>query len=129
MSSWLNLAVVAMGGAIGSIARYGITLGMTSVPGGSSMLGTTTANVLGCAAMGALAEFSLLNEHFSPRVLLGLRVGFLGALTTFSTFTAESMLLAGEQRWLTAVFYVAANLFLGWGALLLMANLVKGWLA
>ncbi|GAA4468550.1 MULTISPECIES: fluoride efflux transporter FluC [Novipirellula] len=129
MSSWLNLAVVAVGGAVGSIARYGITLAMTSIPGGSSMIGTTVANVAGCAAMGALAEYSLLNDHFPPRLLLGLRVGFLGALTTFSTFAAESMLLAGEQRWPAAVFYVAANLFLGWAALFLMANLVKGWLA
>ncbi|TWU17566.1 putative fluoride ion transporter CrcB [Novipirellula galeiformis] len=129
MSSWLNLAVVAAGGAVGSIARYGITLGMMSIPGGSSMLGTTTANVVGCAAIGALAEYSLLSETFSPRIVLGLRVGFLGALTTFSTFAAESMLLAGEQRWPVAVFYVAANLFLGWGALWLAATLVKGWLA
>ncbi|MFG0261938.1 MAG: fluoride efflux transporter FluC, partial [Novipirellula sp. JB048] len=76
-----------------------------------------------------LAEFCLHSDAFSPRTLLAMRVGFLGALTTFSAFAAESMLLAEAQRWPAAVFYVAANLFLGWGALWLAATLVKGWLA
>ncbi len=127
MSSWLNLMVVAVGGAIGSLMRYWVTLAAASVPGGSTMLGTTIVNVLGCAAIGALAEYSLITENFSPRSTLALRVGFLGAFTTFSTFAAESTLLAGQQRLGAAFFYVAANLLFGWGALMLAAIWVKGW--
>ncbi|TWT82792.1 putative fluoride ion transporter CrcB [Planctomycetes bacterium CA13] len=128
MTSWLNLAAVAAGGAIGAVARYLITLAMVSIPGSSAMLGTTIANVVGCAAIGGLAEYCVASDLFSPRAVLGIRVGFLGALTTFSTFAAESMFLASEERWFAAGTYVGANLILGWGALFTAMILVKGWM-
>ncbi|TWU44969.1 putative fluoride ion transporter CrcB [Novipirellula aureliae] len=128
MTTWSNIFAVAAGGAIGAVARYLITLTAIMAPGGSAMVGTTIANVLGCAAIGALAEFSAASDLLSDQSLLGIRVGFLGALTTFSTFTAESLLLAGDQRWFAAFFYVATNLILGWGSLLFAAIMVKGWM-
>ncbi|TWU35131.1 fluoride efflux transporter FluC [Novipirellula artificiosorum] len=129
MTTWSNLVAVAAGGACGAVARYGITLTAIAIPGSSAMVGTTIANVIGCAAIGGLAEYCAASAAISPAALLGLRVGFLGALTTFSTFAAESIFLADEQRWLAASVYVAANLFLGWAALLGTLVLVKGWMA
>jgi len=126
MTTWLNLIVVAAGGAFGSVARYVITLASATIPGGSSMLGTTIANVVGCAAIGAMAQYVLVEGLVSERTRLAIQVGFLGGLTTFSSFAAESTALAQSGRWSTSGFYVVANLFLCWVALIAAAALVKG---
>ena len=128
MTTWFNLIAVATGGALGSVARYGITLISAAIPGGSTMLGTTIANVLGCAAIGAFAEYSQIEGLVSERMRLALQVGFLGGLTTFSTFASESVALAGSGRVALSGLYVAANLFIGWAALLAAATIVKGWM-
>jgi CrcB protein len=127
MSTWLNFAFVAIGGAIGSVCRYAITCLATTIPGGSTLWGTAVANILGCAAIGALGEYCLVDEAISERLKIAIRVGFLGGLTTFSTFAFESAALAGTNRWGGAGIYVAANLFIGWAALLAGAAIVKGW--
>jgi CrcB protein len=126
MTTWFNLFAVAGGGALGSVARYLITLGSASIPGGSSMLGTTIANVLGCAAIGAFSQYTLSDGLVSERMRLAIQVGFLGGLTTFSAFAAESSGMASSGRLSIASFYVAANLVLGWAALVIAAAAVKG---
>lgn len=129
MTSWLNLAAIAAGGALGSVLRYLITIASTAVPGGSSMLGTTVANVLGCGLIGALLAYGAVDGNLSDRAALAIRVGFLGGLTTFSSFAAESAGMAGDDRWFGSGLYVAANLFIGWMALMLGSSVVKGWMA
>lgn len=126
MTTWFNLFAVAGGGALGSVARYLITLGSASIPGGSSMLGTTIANVLGCAAIGAFSQYTLADGLVSERMRLAIQVGFLGGLTTFSAFAAESSGMASTGRLSMASLYVAANLLLGWFALAVAATAVKG---
>ena len=134
MTSWLNLAAIGLGGAIGSIVRYLVTVAAAAVPGGSTLWGTTLVNVVGCAALGALAEYvrmtqdGLIESAISARTSLAIRFGFLGALTTFSTFAAESILLAETGRWLAAGIYVAANFLIGLIALVAAAMLVKGYM-
>ena len=92
------------------------------------MLGTTIANVLGCGLIGALLAYGAVDGNLSDRAALAIRVGFLGGLTTFSSFAAESADLAGADRWLGSGLYVAANLFIGWAALMLGSSLMKGWM-
>ena len=128
MTTWLNLLAVATGGAVGSVCRYLITVASIAIPGGSTLLGTTLVNVVGCAAIGGFAEVVLVTNSVSERTQLPIRVGFLGGLTTFSTFAGESAALADEGRWFACGVYVAVNLLLGWAALVLTAMLVKGWL-
>ncbi|MGB0758703.1 MAG: fluoride efflux transporter FluC [Rubripirellula sp.] len=128
MTTWLNLLAVATGGAVGSVCRYLITVASIAIPGGSTLLGTTLVNVVGCAAIGGFAEVVLVTNSVSERTQLLIRVGFLGGLTTFSTFAGESAALADEGRWFACGVYVAVNLLLGWAALVLTAMLVKGWL-
>lgn len=128
MTTWINLASVAAGGAIGSVARYLITVGATSIPGGATVLGTTLANVLGCAAIGAASEYFRLAHAVSEPVQLALRVGFLGGLTTFSTFAFESVALAESGRWSQSGLYVLANFAVGCAVLIAAAGIVKGWM-
>jgi len=127
MSSWFNLAAIAAGGALGSLCRYGMTLAAAAVPSGSPLWGTTIVNVLGCALLGALSALGSGETESQERLMLSIRIGFLGSLTTFSTFAAESSTLAQEGRWGASSAYVLANLVIGWFVLLLASGIVKGW--
>ena len=128
MTTWLNLVSVAIGGALGSVARYLITVVSVAIPGGSTLWGTTIANLLGCAAIGAFVEYSIVEGYVSERVQLAIRVGFLGGLTTFSALSFESAALAESGRWSLSGLYVGANLIIGWAALVSAAGIVKGWM-
>ncbi len=128
MVSWLNLLSIGTAGAIGSLCRYGVTLAAVAVPGGSTAYGTLIANVLGCAFLGALTALGPADSEAGQRLMLAIRVGFLGSLTTFSTFAGESADLAGMGRWGVSSLYVLANLVFGWLALLLSGHLVRGWI-
>ncbi|TWT92028.1 fluoride efflux transporter FluC [Stieleria varia] len=127
MSSWLNLTAIALGGAAGAVCRYGITLAASAVPGGSSLWGTTIANVLGCAILGGVIGWVEAGGVLAERASLALRVGFLGSLTTFSTFAADSSLLAQQGRWGGSGIYVFANLVVGWAVLMISCSWIKGW--
>jgi|SRR6056297_688784 len=127
MASWTNLLLVAGGGAVGSVARYLITLAASAVPGGSTILGTSLANLIGCAGIAAVMELSLIDGAISPRLSLALRVGLFGGLTTFSTFAAESVGLAGSGRHLPLALYLTANLAGGFAAFWGVSVLLRGW--
>ena len=127
MSSWFNLMAIAFAGAIGSLCRYGVTLAAAAIPGGSTLIGTTLANVIGCALLGGLSSLEVGDSESSARLALAIRIGFLGALTTFSTFVAESSGLAADGRWGASTGYVLANLILGYLALMLSSSLVEQW--
>ena len=127
MTTWFNLAAIALAGAFGALSRYAITLAAAAIPNGSTLYGTTFANVLGCALLGGLTAIPADDSEAMQRIVLALRVGFLGSLTTFSTFAAESSLLASEGRWSHSAGYVLANLVLGWVALVAVGQWVKGW--
>lgn len=92
-------------------------------------LGTLAANVLGGLLMGlALGAFSQY-EAISPTMRLAMTTGFLGGLTTFSTFSAESvtLLLRGEYRWMFVhiMLHVAASLIATLAGMALVRGLLK----
>jgi len=130
MTTWLNLMAIAAGGAVGAVCRYLITLAAASIPGGSSSAGTTVTNVLGCALIGGFVQAILLaDQTVSPRFILAIQVGFLGSLTTFSTFALDANGLASAGRWNSLTFYLLANVALGWIVLVAAAAVVKGWVS
>ncbi len=127
MTSWVNLSMIAAGGAVGSVLRYLLTLAATSLPGGSGALGTTCCNLLGCAAIGAFSQAILNSPTLTEASQLAIRVGLLGGLTTFSSFAIESFLLAENGRWGLSALYVSANLILGWACVFGTMALVRSW--
>lgn len=125
MTTWLNIGTVAIGGAFGSVTRYLITVAAAAIPGGSGAIGTTVVNILGCAAIGALGQYCLLSDSIPHRWVLAIQVGFLGSLTTFSTFASESIGLASEGRAAATTGYLVANLVIGFAVLYFAAAWVR----
>jgi CrcB protein len=108
----MNLLLVAMGGALGAVARYGVGLGAARWLGLAFPWGTLAVNVIGGLAMGLLAA-KVGPEQEALRLALG--VGVLGGFTTFSAFSLETVRLMEHQPGL-AMLYVAASVALSVGA-------------
>ena len=118
-SNMKELVFVALGGAFGSLGRYGIGMGVSRVAGSGWPWGTLVANVLGCLIAGFFVEMTLSTEIVSKEIKIGIAVGFLGALTTFSTFGHETFRLALDGHWGASALNVAANLGIGMISVLL----------
>ena len=108
----MNLLLVAMGGALGAVARYGVGLGAARLFGVAFPWGTLAVNIVGGLAMGLLAA-RVGPEQEALRLALG--VGVLGGFTTFSAFSLETVRLMEHQPGL-AMLYVAASVVLSVGA-------------
>lgn len=119
----LKLLFIAAGGAVGAVTRYTVGLGLHHLLGSAFPYGTLAVNVVGCFLLATLAEMK--THEVSAHVREAIAVGFLGALTTFSTFGFET-LKYGENNWTTAVLNVAANLLLGLLAVKLGLHLGAG---
>ena len=106
------LALVAVAGAVGALARYGVALVVTA-PAGHFPWGTFWINVSGSLAIGFVLV--LLTERF-PRARLArplVATGFLGGYTTFSTYTVDADLLVRSHALATAALYAVASLLAG----------------
>lgn len=105
-----GFAAVAVGAVLGAWARWGLATWLNPPPP-SLPLGTLAANIGGGYLIGLAVAFFMSNASVAPEWRLVCITGFLGALTTFSTFSAESveMLIAG--RYGAAVIHSGAHLF------------------
>ena len=108
---------VGFGGFLGAILRYALT-GLANRLGGGWPLGTLAVNVLGCLAAGWLLH-AVDGQAITPRARAFLGVGLLGALTTFSTFGVETLVLSRTGGLGAAFASVALHLALGLGAVAL----------
>ncbi len=98
---------IGIGAAMGAWLRWG--LGMLLNPVFPTLpLGTLTANLLGGFLMGVAMQFLLERTLLPPELRLAITTGFLGGLTTFSTFSAETvtLLLREEYLWTLAIVMV-----------------------
>ena len=108
----MTLAYVALGGALGALARYGISGWVYDRMGESFPWGTLVVNLVGCLALGLVIRW-LQVSAVSPEVRPFLTIGVLGAFTTFSTFSYETMALLQEGQWLRAGLYMGGSVVLG----------------
>jgi CrcB protein len=112
----INFLFVGIFGALGAMTRYGTGLLMIRLFGESFPWGTLCVNVVGCFALGMLKENWLPLEDLHGSLRIGLAVGLLGALTTFSTFSYETVALIELNRPIAAAANIVANLVVGLSA-------------
>ncbi|MBF0470652.1 MAG: fluoride efflux transporter CrcB [Gammaproteobacteria bacterium] len=108
----LQLLAIAAGGAIGALLRFLISNGVHQLLGREFPYGTLTVNVIGSFLMGVGYIYLLEQLHHSHLWRPFLLVGILGALTTFSTFSIETLLLLEKGAVFSAAMSISANLFL-----------------
>jgi fluoride exporter len=101
-----TVMAIALGGALGAVARHFIERWGAVMLGDGFPWGTLTVNVIGCFAMGVLVELMALAWSPSVEMRAFLTVGILGALTTFSTFSLDIAVLHGRGETLLAASYV-----------------------
>lgn len=125
MESWLRVSVLALGGALGVNARYGLTLLIGRWAGTRFPWGTVSVNVLGSFSAGFLAAW--LTARFPhPHARLFVVVGFLGGFTTFSAFSLESLALWERGDFWLALGNMAGSVFAGFSAVAMGAALARG---
>ncbi len=130
MPSLSSIAAVGVGAAVGAWLRWGLSFALNplypTIP-----LGTLAANLAGGLLMGAAMELITRHTLLSPEARLLVTTGFLGGLTTFSTFSAEVTTLLVRREWawslltiglhvvgsvaLTIVGLLAARALFTWG--------------
>jgi len=110
-----KILFLGIGGFVGSNARYWISVLLLNMFGGSFPLGTLTVNSIGCFLLGLLAGSSSA-WSIPPGMKLMLGTGFLGALTTFSTFSVETVELFQKSTPFQAVLNTGLNLTVGFVA-------------
>ncbi len=115
----LKYLLIAVGGALGSLARYGMQGWIKQVFVTAILpLGTMAVNILGCFAIGLLSGY-LRGPHglrVPEAYQIGLMVGVLGGFTTFSSFGLESFNLANDGQFLFAALNVVLSCTLGLAA-------------
>lgn len=116
-----NFLLVGLGGAIGSMLRYAISLLVTVKQFPYS---TLIVNIAGSFIIGAVLALSLKNDMFSNNWKIFLATGICGGFTTFSAFAAENMALLQSGKYGIALMYILASLLLGIAAVVLGFKLI-----
>ena len=114
--TFTTFMIIGLGGAIGAMLRFAIAAWAIQrfelVIPTAALLGTFIANAIGALLIGVLfvviTEKALIAESWRPLLV----VGFLGALTTFSTFSIEALGLLQQGEWLTAMVYVVGSVII-----------------
>jgi CrcB protein len=106
------ILMVAAGGALGATARFGLSGWVQGFLNTTFPLGTLVVNVLGSFLLG-LSFLFMENLAFSAEARSMVTIGFLGAFTTFSTFSYEAIVLLEGGEWARGGMYVGGSLVLG----------------
>jgi fluoride exporter len=114
---------IALGGALGSVARYVVNTSVSNRLGVRFPYGTLLINISACLIIGFSLE--VLNRHtdFNPALRYLIPIGFIGAYSTFSTFEWEIFSSLNSGAFWIAIAYVASSLVFGLAAVALGAAL------
>ncbi|QOZ28996.1 fluoride efflux transporter CrcB [Bradyrhizobium sp. CCBAU 51753] len=123
------MTAVAIGGALGSVARYLVAIGAGRLVGAEFPWGTLVINIAGSFLIGVFAESFALIWSVSQTVRVFLTVGICGGFTTFSTFSLDAIVLMQRGELWAAASYIAASVALSILALFAGLLLVRALVA
>jgi CrcB protein len=116
---------VALGGAIGSAARYGVNVWSGRMFGSEFPWHTLIVNILGCFIMGALTELMALKLNVGQETRAFLTTGILGGFSTFSAFSLDFAYLVERKQVLAAGGYALASVVISLLAVFAGMNLIR----
>ena len=111
-----SIIFVALGGALGSIARYIISMVISENNNIVFPLQTLTVNIAGCLILGFINGIIPQEHAYNNNLRLFLTVGFCGGFTTFSTYCSENLSLLRNGHFLIGSLYASACVFMGLAA-------------
>jgi len=106
------ILMIALGGAFGAVARYGLSGWVQSFLDTTFPMGTLVVNVLGSFVLGLSLPF-FVSLAWSAELRTLVTIGFLGAFTTYSTFSYEAVVLLEGGEWARGGLYMGGSLLLG----------------
>ncbi len=118
----MNILAVGLGGFIGAVCRYLISL----MPVNETLqfpIKTFGINILGCIIIGMITVAAAKNDSLNPHLLLFLKVGLCGGFTTFSTFALETSDLIKVGSLGVALLYVLGSVLVGVGVIFAVESL------
>jgi CrcB protein len=101
-----RVLLVALGGALGSVARYGVGVAAPRLLGTTFPWGTLGVNLLGSFLIALVMHLALTTAAISPSARLFLTTGVMGGFTTYSSFNFETLALVGDRLWGVAALSV-----------------------
>ncbi|MCX5876373.1 MAG: fluoride efflux transporter CrcB [Deltaproteobacteria bacterium] len=102
-------AFIAGFGALGCLARYYLSSWVYALLGRNFPYGTFAVNIIGAFLIGLVIEYGLRSTLISSNLRIGLTIGFMGGLTTFSTFSYETFTLMEDGQITTAFLNILAS--------------------
>ena len=109
----MKIFLIALFGAIGTLARYGLQGVVQIRMGGAFPYGTLLINLSGCFLLGLIGQLTLNRMLISSDMRMAVSVGLLGGFTTFSSFGWETAKMLEDGEWLRASAYVSASVVAG----------------
>ncbi len=119
-----EIVYIAIAGALGTVSRFGLTAAAHRLMGSGFPYGTLLVNIVGSMLIGYLMQLGFAGEMVPRPLRLAVTVGFLGAFTTFSTFSYETAGYIQNGAWASALTNIASNM--GLSILATIAGLCLG---
>ncbi len=109
----MRIALIALFGAIGTLARYGLQGAVQTRVTGTFPYGTLAVNLTGCFLLGLIGQYTLNRIVLPVDWRVAIAIGFFGGYTTFSSFGWETAKMLEDGEWMRAAAYVGASVVLG----------------
>jgi len=108
-----DILFIAVAGALGALSRYGLSGVAQKINSIGFPIGTLFVNIIGSFLIGFVMQLGLSTDIIPRSIRVILTVGFLGAFTTFSTFSYETVKLLEDGAWILGIGNIAVNVIFG----------------